>query len=150
MPLMQPRGTSKRTSFLGKRKWAAGCRFGSQSWEREIFWPRIDLTARRKRTGEYDRSIPIRRIRVTRVILARPKDTRPPKRPVLYLQFSVGARSNVQESASQSDGDCMRPVVGLEFVHQVLYMKINRVFRDGQLIGNLFVAITVTNEPENF
>jgi hypothetical protein len=44
----------------------------------------------------------------------------------------------------------MRPIVGPEFVHQVLDVKINRVLRNRQLIGNLFVTMTVSNESENF
>ena len=44
----------------------------------------------------------------------------------------------------------MRPIVGPEFVHQVLNVKINCVLRNRQLIGNLLVAMTISNESENF
>src|ERR1700677_5389012 len=44
----------------------------------------------------------------------------------------------------------MRPIVGTEFVPQVFYGKINRVFRNRELIGNLLLAMTIWKESENF
>jgi hypothetical protein len=55
--------------------------------------------------------------------------------------------ANLQQAAPEPDGDRMRPIVRLELVHQIFYMKIDRVFRDRELIGNLFVAVAVTYKP---
>jgi len=58
-------------------------------------------------------------------------------------------RSNLQQAAPERDGDCMGPIVGLKFIHQVLDVEVNRGLRNRHLIRNLFVAIAVSNESEN-
>ena len=58
-------------------------------------------------------------------------------------------RSDLQQATPQRDGDCMRPIVGLKFVHQILNMKVNSSVRNRQLIRNLLVAIAIPNEPEH-
>jgi hypothetical protein len=52
-----------------------------------------------------------------------------PKCTASTLQFSVvlGTRSDFQKAASERDGDCMRSVVRMKFIHQVLDVEVNRV-----------------------
>ena len=58
-------------------------------------------------------------------------------------------RSDLQQATPQRDGDCMRPIVGLKFIHQVLDVEVNCSLRDCQLIGDLLVAIAISNESKN-
>ena len=44
----------------------------------------------------------------------------------------------------------MRSIVGLQLVDQILDVKIHCCFRDGQLIRNLLIAMTVANQPQDF
>ena len=52
-----------------------------------------------------------------------------PKYTASTLQFSVvlGTRSDFQKAAPERDGDRMRSVVSLKFIHQVLDVEVNRV-----------------------
>jgi hypothetical protein len=43
----------------------------------------------------------------------------------------------------------MRPIIGAQFVHEVLDVEIDGCFRNSQLIRNLFVAMAVPNELED-
>src|SRR5260370_1778163 len=43
----------------------------------------------------------------------------------------------------------MRSIVGLKFLHQVFNVKVNRGLGNRKLIGNLFVAIAISNEAKN-
>jgi hypothetical protein len=42
-----------------------------------------------------------------------------------YLQ-ALKMQSNLQQATPQRDGDCMGPIIGLEFIHQVLDVEVNR------------------------
>ena len=44
----------------------------------------------------------------------------------------------------------MRPIIGSQFVYQVLDMKVDGSFRNCQLIRDLLIAIAVSNKPEHF
>ena len=52
-----------------------------------------------------------------------------PKLTAGTLQFSVvfGTRSDLQKAAPECDGDRVRSVVSLKFIHQVLDVEVNRV-----------------------
>ena len=58
-------------------------------------------------------------------------------------------RSDLHQASPERDRNRMRPVVGLQFIYQVLDVEVNRVLRNGQLIGDLFVSMAIANEPEN-
>ena len=91
-------------------------------------------------------------MRFTRTLDGRIRGFRgPSKSTASILQFAtgLGMRSDLQQAAPERDGDCMSPIVGLKFVHQVLDMEINRALRNRKLIGNLLVAIAIANESKN-
>src|SRR5215469_14688000 len=76
---------------------------------------------------------------------------------VAILQFSTGKPSSVyaesshlQETPTESNRYRVRPIIRSQLVHQVLDMKIDGRLRNRQLIRNLFIAIAVSNQPENF
>src|SRR6266851_2881218 len=85
-------------------------------------------------------------------ILTLPDSPLSPKSDI-YSQHSVVfyrlARSDLQQAPPQRDGDCMGPIVGLQFIHQVLDVEVNRGLRNRQLIRNLLVAIAISNESKN-
>ena len=58
-------------------------------------------------------------------------------------------RSDLHQAAPERDGDCMGPIVGLKFIHQVLDVEVNRGLRNRQLICNLLVAMSIANESKN-
>lgn len=57
---------------------------------------------------------------------------------------------DLKQTSSDRDGHRMRPIIGSQLVHQVLDMEVDGGFRNRQLIGDLLVAIPVTNESEHF
>jgi len=59
-------------------------------------------------------------------------------------------RSDLKQASPDRDGYRMGPIVGPELIHEILDMEIDGSLRDGQLIGNLFVAMAVSNESKNF
>src|SRR6266481_3679778 len=65
-----------------------------------------------------------------------------------FLQ-DLEMRSDLQQAAPDRDCDCMGPIVCLKFIHQVLDVEVNRGLRNRQLIGNLLVAIAISNESKN-
>src|SRR3954447_9703893 len=71
--------------------------------------------------------------------------------PATDLLFSTGVRirSDLQQATPERDGDRMGPIVGLQFIHQVLDMEVNRGLRNRQLIRNLLVAIAIANESKD-
>src|SRR5215472_1103040 len=50
----------------------------------------------------------------------------------------------------ESNGYRVRPIIRSQLVHQVLDMKIDGRLRNRQLIRDLFIAIAVSDQPENF
>ena len=56
----------------------------------------------------------------------------------------------MQQTPPERNGDRMCPVIGTKLIHQVLDMETDGCLRDYELIGNLFVAIAISNEPEYF
>src|SRR5260370_14105563 len=58
-------------------------------------------------------------------------------------------RSDLQQATPDRNGYRMRPVIGSQFVHQVLDMEVHGSLRNCQLIRNLLVAITIPNESKN-
>src|SRR6266478_3350260 len=65
-----------------------------------------------------------------------------------FLQ-ALQMRSDLQQATPDRDGDCVGPIVGLKFIHQVLDVEVNRGLRNRQLIRNLLVAIAISNESKN-
>jgi hypothetical protein len=59
-------------------------------------------------------------------------------------------RSDLKQASPDRDGYRMRPIVGPELIHEILDVEINGSLRDRQVIGNLFVAMAVSNESKNF
>jgi hypothetical protein len=57
--------------------------------------------------------------------------------------------SDLKQAAPQCNGDGVCPVISPELIQQILDMKIDGVFGNRELVGNLFVAITVPDKPEN-
>jgi hypothetical protein len=55
----------------------------------------------------------------------------------------------LKQTAPERDHQGVCPIVGSQLVHQVPDMKIDGYLSDGELIGNLFVAKPVANEPEH-
>src|SRR5262245_36253067 len=73
------------------------------------------------------------------------------------LQFSTGKPSSayaewsdLQETPTESNRYRVRPIIRSQLVHQVLDMKIDGRLGNRQLIRNLLVAVSVSNEPKNF
>ena len=58
-------------------------------------------------------------------------------------------QSDLQQATPERDGDCVGPIVGLKFIHQVLDVEVNRGLRNRQLICNLLVAMSIANESKN-
>src|SRR5713226_9225480 len=67
--------------------------------------------------------------------------------PCIFTQVQTG--SDLQQAAPDRNGYRMRPVIGPQLTYQVLNVEIDGGLRDRQLIGNLLVAIAVSNEPEH-
>ena len=44
----------------------------------------------------------------------------------------------------------MRPIVGAQFIHEILDVKIHGSLRDRELIGDLLVTIAIANESKHF
>jgi hypothetical protein len=55
----------------------------------------------------------------------------------------------LDDSALQSNGDGMRPVFCAEFLKDILDSALDRLFRNRQLRGDLFVGIACPDQPEN-
>lgn len=49
----------------------------------------------------------------------------------------------MKKATPDRNGYRVGPVVGSQFVHQVLDMKVHRGLRNAELVGDLFVAVTV-------
>ena len=45
---------------------------------------------------------------------------------VLHFSIGIEIRSDLQQTSSQRDGDCVGPVVRLKFIHQVLDVEVDR------------------------
>src|SRR5260370_35310892 len=58
-------------------------------------------------------------------------------------------RSNLKQPTPQCNSDRVGAVVGSQFVHEVLDVEVCGGLRDRQLIGNLLVAISISDEPEH-
>src|SRR5260370_36962119 len=58
-------------------------------------------------------------------------------------------RSDLHETTPERNGDCMGPIIGLKFIHQVLDVEVDRGLANRQLIRDLLVAIAITNESKN-
>jgi hypothetical protein len=65
-----------------------------------------------------------------------------------FLQVSM-PKSDFKQPTSKCNGYRMRPIIGAQFVHEVLDVEIDGCFRYSQLIRNLFVAIPITDESEH-
>ena len=59
-------------------------------------------------------------------------------------------RSDLKQSSPDRDGYRMGPIVGPELIHEILDVEIDGGLRDGQFIGNLFVAVAISNESKDF
>ena len=68
---------------------------------------------------------------------------------ILQFPTGLGMRSHLQQATPNSNGNCVRPIIGPQLVHEVLDVEVNCSLRDCQLIGDLFVAKTVSNEPQH-
>lgn len=55
----------------------------------------------------------------------------------------------MKKATPDRNGYRVGPVVGSQFVHQVLDMKVHRGLRNAELVGDLFVAVTVPDQPQN-
>ena len=62
----------------------------------------------------------------------------------------VVTRSDLKQASPDRDGYRMGPIVGPELIHEILYVEIYGGLRDSQLIGNLFVSVSVSNEAKDF
>lgn len=58
--------------------------------------------------------------------------------------------SDIQQTATDRNRHRVRSIFGAQFCHQVPNVKIDFGFGNSQLIGDLFVAMTVANKSENF
>jgi hypothetical protein len=52
----------------------------------------------------------------------------------------------VTQSTTQSNCNCMCPVVRPQFIHQIFDVKVDHVLRDRQFVGDLFVPVTIPNQ----
>src|SRR5215471_19164908 len=57
--------------------------------------------------------------------------------------------SDLEQATSDCNRYRVRPIVGSQFVHQVLNVKVDGSFRDGQLISDLLVTGAVPYESEH-
>jgi len=73
----------------------------------------------------------------------------PQGRTCSFLQ-GQGARSERKHSPANGDGYGVCPIVGTQLADDILNVKINGRFRNRQLIGDLFVAIAVPYQAQNF
>ncbi len=55
----------------------------------------------------------------------------------------------MEQATAHSNADRMRPIVGAQFVHEILDVEIHGSLRDGELTGDLLVTIAITNESEH-
>jgi hypothetical protein len=53
---------------------------------------------------------------------------------------------DLYQTAPQSDGNSMRSVIRLKLVDDIFDVEIDSGFGNRQLIGNLFVAMSVSNQ----
>jgi hypothetical protein len=67
--------------------------------------------------------------------------------PVLLYRIHV--ESDLQQAAADRNGHRMRSVIGPQLAHHVLNVEVDSGLCNRQLIRNLLVAITVSNEPEH-
>jgi hypothetical protein len=44
----------------------------------------------------------------------------------------------------------MSPIIGTQLAHDILDVEIDGGFRNRKFVGDLFVAMPVSNQPENF
>jgi len=58
--------------------------------------------------------------------------------------------SDLKQAAPDSDGNGVRPIVGPQFVHQVFDVEVDGRLCDCEVIGDLFVAIAVANQAQDF
>jgi hypothetical protein len=65
-----------------------------------------------------------------------------------FLQVLMS--SDLKQASPDRNGYRMGPIVGPELIHEILDVEIDRGLRDGQFIGNLFVAMAVSNESKDF
>jgi hypothetical protein len=63
--------------------------------------------------------------------------------------FSGLPRSHLQQATPNRNGNCVRSVIGPQLVHEVFDVEVDSSLSNCQLIGNLLVAVAITNEPEH-
>jgi hypothetical protein len=65
-----------------------------------------------------------------------------------FLQVLV-IRSNLKQPTPERNGDRVRSVIGPQLFHEVPDVEVNGSLGNCQLIGNLLVAIAISDEPED-
>src|SRR5215472_15100133 len=60
-----------------------------------------------------------------------------------------GIVSELDYSPANSDGDCLRAIAGTKFLHNVLNVRFDGLFRDKELFGNIPVAISASEMTKN-
>ncbi|HEX4166184.1 MAG TPA: hypothetical protein VHZ55_11990, partial [Bryobacteraceae bacterium] len=59
-------------------------------------------------------------------------------------------KSDLKQTSPYRDGYRMGTIIGPQLVHEILDVEIDGGLRNGQMIGNLFVTVAVSNEPKDF
>ena len=59
--------------------------------------------------------------------------------------FSGLPRSHLQQAAPNRNGNCVCSVIGPQLVHEVFDVEVDSSLSNCQLIGNLLVAVAITN-----
>jgi hypothetical protein len=54
-----------------------------------------------------------------------------------------------KQTATHCESYRVRAIVGAEFVNEVLHVEVDCSFRDAQHVGNLLVAVAITNQAEH-
>ncbi len=70
--------------------------------------------------------------------------------PDSNAEWMAGLMSDLKNATPECDGHCVCSIIRLKFVHEIFDMKVDCGLGNCELICNLFVAISISNEPEDF
>src|ERR1700692_1232304 len=74
----------------------------------------------------------------------------PPQFPHWSFLEVLKVESDLQQATPERNGDRVGPVIGAELVHEILDVEVNGGLRYCELIGDLLVAIAISDEPKYF
>jgi hypothetical protein len=63
-----------------------------------------------------------------------------------FIRLIVG--SYLEETAPQRNGHRVRPIMGLELIHEILYVEIHGGFGNRKLVCDFLVTVAIANQAE--